>query len=110
MKWNPFSAERDEQLGRALREALDRGGQPEFVARVLGRLPMPRTSWDVLAGWGRPRIAAALLLAAALGWAVGWSRTRTDSATGTAYVESEVLGDPAPVGADELVSVVLREP
>ena len=63
---------RDEALGRLLREALGSGDDAAFAARVMAavaREPHDGT-WDVLAHWLRPGLAAALLLAALGGAAV----------------------------------------
>ncbi len=66
---SPFDHERDPVLGEALRQALDAGDATAFVTRVLVRAePAP---WEVLAGWARPGIAAALAAAMAAGFLVG---------------------------------------
>jgi hypothetical protein len=97
-----FDAEPDRELAELLREALTPAGQAEFVARVLARLPESRTLWDVLAGWARPGIAAAILLAAALGW---WLAPRIAvMATPTAV---QLLASDQPLDRDAMTSVVL---
>ncbi len=109
MTLNPFGEERDEPLGRLLREGLDPGDGPAFVRRVLAALPANRSSWEVLAAWARPRIAAALLLAALLGWALGLATQESDAGTATAagVVAGEVLGEPEIPAPDALVAVAL---
>jgi hypothetical protein len=109
MTGNPFGSERDEALGRLLREALDPGPPEAFVRRVLAALPAERSSWEVLAGWARPRIAAALLLAAALGWALGLATRERERETATAasVVAGEVLGESETPAPDVLVAVAL---
>ena len=97
-----FDAGQDRELGDALRELLTPGANAEFVARVLARLPAAGSSWDVLAGWARPGIAAALLLAAALGY---WLMPR-DAGT-SAPTAVEVLAADQPLDQDALTSVVL---
>jgi hypothetical protein len=66
-----FDHRPDPELGDRLREALTPGGEPEFVRRVLARLParMQETGWDILGAWARPGlVAAAVLLFLAGGW------------------------------------------
>lgn len=67
-RYSPFDSSHDRELGDRLREALTPGGDAGFVARVLSRLPERRTFWDVLESWARPGVAAAILVAALLGW------------------------------------------
>lgn len=63
-----FDDKRDEQLGAALRAYLDAPGTAEFASRVRAALPAsPVTSWDILAAWTRPILAAAAIVLAALG-------------------------------------------
>jgi len=97
---SPFDADRDLELGDALRELLTPGGNAEFVSRVLARLPATGSLWDVLAGWARPGIAAALLLAA-LGY---WLAPRDQSVGAPTAVE--VLAADQPLDQDALTSVV----
>lgn len=99
---SPFDAGPDRELGDLLRQALTPAGQVEFVSRVLARLPESRTLWDVLAGWARPGIAAAILLAAALGW---WLVPRV--ANSVAPSAAEVLAADQPLDRDAMTSVVL---
>lgn len=65
---NPFEQERDAALGTALREALTPADSASFTSRVLASLGARRNSWDVLASWARPGIAAAVLLVSLLGY------------------------------------------
>lgn len=99
---SPFDAEPDRELGNLLREALTPAGQVDFVSRVLARLPESRTLWEVLAGWARPGIAAAILLAAALGW---WLAPRV--ATRATPTAAQVLAADQPLDRDAMTSVVL---
>lgn len=66
-----FDSRRDLAIGRALRDALQPEGTDAFVAGVLTRVPDARTWWEVLGGWARPGLAAALLLAALGGFWLG---------------------------------------
>lgn len=97
---SPFDPGQDRELGERLRETLTPGGNAEFVARVLARLPVAGSFWDVLAGWARPGIAAAILLAAALGY---WLAPRE----GQSPTAAEVLAADQPLDRDAMASVVL---
>lgn len=97
---SPFDPGQDRELGDLLREALTPGGNAEFVSRVLARLPVAGSFWDVLAGWARPGIAAAILLAAALGY---WLTPRDNQIPSAA----EVLAADQPLDRDAMASVVL---
>src|SRR5438034_10640933 len=68
-----FDHRPDLVLGKALREALDPGDAPVFIARVLAHAEHVRVaSWDaVLARWARTGVAAALVVALAAGYVVG---------------------------------------
>src|SRR5205809_7785859 len=68
-----FDHRPDLVLGKALREALDPGDAPVFIARVLAHAEHVRVaSWDaVLARWARTGVAAALVVALAAGHFVG---------------------------------------
>jgi len=69
---SPFDHERDPVLGEALRQALDPGDPDAFVARVSAAAGSRQPAyWDVLAGWARPGIAAAVAAAMAAGFLVG---------------------------------------
>lgn len=70
----PFDHRPDPIVGSALRAFLTPADSAGFAARVLGaaaRTPVARTALDVLAGWARPGIAAAMLAAMALGFVLG---------------------------------------
>ena len=99
---SPFDSEQDRELGEALRVALTPESNHEFVSRVLARLPATRSSWEVLAGWARPGIAAALLFAAALGY---WLMPRDSG--GSAPTAADVLAVDQTLEQDALASVVL---
>jgi hypothetical protein len=89
MTHDPSDSERDEPLGRALRQALEPAGDAEaFTARVLARFERPRArAWDTLASWSRLGVvtAAAVALAAI---AVLSLRGRTDVSIATTLAAS----------------------
>lgn len=97
---SPFDPGPDRELGDLLREALTPAGHADFVSRVMGRLPAAGSYWDVLAGWARPGIAAAILLATALGY---WLAPR-ESAVPTA---AEVLAAGETPDREAMTSFVL---
>jgi len=73
-----FDHRPDPELGAALRRALDapRNDQSAFVARVMARYDQALTAatvptWEVLAGWARRGIAAALVAAVVGGFLLG---------------------------------------
>ncbi|HMJ59138.1 MAG TPA: hypothetical protein VK467_08370 [Gemmatimonadales bacterium] len=73
-----FDHRPDPELGGALRRALDppRNDQAGFVARVMARYDGALAAatvptWEVLAGWARRGIAAALVAAVAGGFLLG---------------------------------------
>jgi hypothetical protein len=103
MDEQPFRLERDPALGRELRALLDGGDPDAFAARVAGRLPMRDGLWQVLAGWARPGIAAALLLATALGY---WM-TREDTAAPGAASQAEMAATDRPLDSEVLMGVAL---
>ena len=69
---NDFGATHDETIGRLLREHYAPAAQDEFVVRVRAAIAAePATSWDVLARWARPGVAAAAGILLALGLLFG---------------------------------------
>jgi len=103
MTEHTFDSRPDPELGALLRAQLDARDHAAFAARVVGRLRRGTGSqWEVLAGWARPGIAAALFLAAALGyWIVLGNREPAASRP------TEVLAAEQPVDRDAVMSVVL---
>jgi hypothetical protein len=68
----PFDHRPDPVVGAALRQALATSDDAAFVARVVAAAARPiRSPVDVLAGWARPGIAAAVVAALLGGYAVG---------------------------------------
>jgi hypothetical protein len=73
-----FDHRPDRELGALLRDALTPGGESAFVGRVMTLVDEQEMAaaaevpwWQVLRGWARPGLAAALALAAgATLWAV----------------------------------------
>ena len=75
---SPFDDRPDRELGALLRDALTSGNESGFVGRVMTLVDEQEMAaaaelpwWQVLRGWVRPGLAAALVLAAgATLWAV----------------------------------------
>lgn len=101
MTMNPFEGERDAELGALLAEALTPTETASFTARLLAGLGTRRNSWDVLASWARPGIAAGLLLASLFGYWLVMSAAR-----GTP-VASEVIAVEQPIDGGRVMDVVL---
>src|SRR5437773_2608397 len=99
-----FDHRPDLVLGKALREALDPGDAPVFIARVLAHAEHVRVaSWDaVLARWARTGVAAALVMALAAGYFVGRA-----TATSPRPTVSDVLIAP-PAHRDSVRAIVQR--
>lgn len=102
---NPFSSERDAELGGLLRAHLEGADHAGFTARVRAQLagrPVggPEESlWDVLAAWARPGIAAGFLLATLAGAVLAMRAARDVDANQTVLAETPER--------DVLVGVVL---
>lgn len=69
---NPFDAKPDAELGHLLRECLEAPDPDAFAARVraaIGAEPRVASegSWEVLARWARPGLAAAAIVLLSLG-------------------------------------------
>src|SRR5205809_6817328 len=80
-----FDHRPDLVLGKALREALDPGDAPVFIARLLAHAEHVRVaSWDaVLARWARTGVAAALVVALAARYVVGRATVASPCPTGS---------------------------
>ncbi len=97
---SPFDHRPDPALGRLVREALTATADEAFVARVVAAAPLGAAEtgawWQVLTGWARPAMVAALLaVAAALGL---WLRGPSGAVErGVAGVDDPLwgAGDPA---------------
>lgn len=101
MMQNPFDGERDAELGARLADALNPAESASFTARVLASLGARSSSWDVLASWARPGIAAGLLLASLVGYAlVVAAANRTPAA-------SEIIAADQPLDGTPVMDVVL---
>jgi hypothetical protein len=105
---NPFDPERDPALGALLREALTGADQAGFLARVRASVALTRQerTFDVLARWLRPNVAAAAAIVL-LGVAAWWYREAKPGAGGTATVAELLVSDSVP--AQEILLAGLLE-
>lgn len=106
---NPFDPERDQALGALLREALSLRDDAGFLARVRASVALTRQerTFDVLARWLRPHVAAAaaiLMLGAALWWYEGGNGRAMG---GTATVAELLVSDSVP-GREVLLAGLLE--
>ncbi len=100
---DPFDSRPDPVLGARLRDCLDPADNAAFAARVRAKLPRGGGQWETLARWARPGIAAALMVAAALGyWVVLQEAQRAPAGEAT-----EIATGDQPTSSDGLMSVVL---
>lgn len=109
MSIESIGPERDAELGALLRAAFDDGADAAFAARVRGALVRERRegTWDVLAHWLRPGLAAAavILFAVLVGMQVSSLRDldqpdtladrllAAETTTGSDIVLSGLVGD-----------------
>jgi hypothetical protein len=109
MTMESIGPERDVELGALLRAAFDDGDDAAFAARVRGALVRERRegTWDVLAHWLRPGLAAAaaIIFAVLVGMQLAPLRVAdepesladrllaAETTTGSDIVLSGLLGD-----------------
>jgi hypothetical protein len=76
---SPFDHRRDAELGAMLLEVLTPTDDAAFVRGVLARAGASPTWWEVLDGWARPGLAAALVLVALAGFLLGRTVRSTEA-------------------------------
>lgn len=112
MTMSPFDNQRDENLGRLLREQLT-GPEPEaFLTRLRVAVAQAGTpgEWDVLAGWARPRMMALAIAAGLLVWLGAWfsvGRTSSDTGVMMASLPVHSVVNPQPPRTDEIMGALL---
>ena len=92
----PFDSRPDPVLGAALRAALAPRDSAAFVRRVVAAADRPAAPLDVLAGWSRLGIAAALLAALLAGAALGFDAGSADAASSNTDAAVIIAGTEAP--------------
>lgn len=110
---NPFDATPDALLGARLRAALDPDGGADTAAfatrvRLLLDPADQESGWDVLARWLRPGVAAAVLIAFALGAWLGRGRPEPVAASSSQPPEDVLASTTAPSGDLLLAAFVLE--
>ena len=115
MTLSPFDHQRDEELGRVLREQLT-GPAPEAFLRRL-RLAVAGAErgdqWDVLAGWARPRRIALAIAAGLLLWLGAWfegRRSVPDAGVMVASLPSHTVVSSQPPAVDEIMAALRERP
>jgi hypothetical protein len=106
-----FSAGRDEALGGLLRAHFASPDDAEFAVRMkaLATAAAEETAWRSVARWTLPGLAAAAILLAVLGAALGGplspatARTVANTAAGSLV---EMAGDSTPEGSVALLAVM----
>jgi len=113
---SPFNSGPDEALGRLLRDALEPAHHDAFVTRMAAavRAEARETTWDILAGWARPGIAAAAAIALTLAMWLAQSRAPDGGvATIADAVESSVptllLSGGADAGTDAVLAAMVGD-
>jgi hypothetical protein len=108
---SPFDAERDIELGAAMRDALEMPFGGAFVNRVRARLSQRRArSWDdELAGWFWQGLIAASLVTVLAGWGLQMLGSTDDIDTPTQTVASQLLEGSQPGVNVLLASLSTRE-
>jgi hypothetical protein len=94
---NPFDAKPDAELGHLLRECLEAPDPDAFAARVraaIGAEPRAERegSWEILARWARPGLAAAAIVLLSLGM---WLSGEAESVGATLADALQPAGAPA---------------
>lgn len=115
MNLSPFDNQRDEELGRLLREQLT-GPAPElFLGRMRVAVAAAErpSEWDVLADWARPRMMAFALAAALLLWIGAWfagSRGAADPGVMVASLPAHTVVSPQSPAVDEIMAALRERP
>ncbi len=105
---NPFDPERDAALGAMLREALTGADRAGFLTRVRMSVAQTRQerTFDVLARWLRPNVAAAAAIML-LGAALWWYQQVNAGPPGSATVAELLVADSVP-GREVLLAGLLE--
>ncbi len=115
MMQSPFNQERDEALGRLLREQLTGPAPEAFLHRMRGAVAgAPRANeWDVLADWARPRVMALAIAAGLLLWLGAWfegSQPAVDPGVMVASLPTHAVVSSQPPAVDEIMSALRERP
>ena len=111
MTQSPFDNQRDEELGRLLREQLS-GPEPEAFLRRL-RLAVAGAErgneWEQVSRWARPRVMAMAIAAGLLLWLGAWFSVDKASNEGQmmASLPAHTVVNQEPPRADEIMGALL---
>jgi len=118
---SPFDHRPDPELGALLREVLDQGGDDAFLDRVMAAVGRVEAgvpaAWQVLGGWARHGVAAALvgLAAATIWWASASTRNEAEPSLEEVFLASaETVAPPfltattAPPSFDQVLASSLE--
>lgn len=113
MTQSPFDNQRDEELGRLLREQLTGTAPQAFLGRL--RLAVAgaerATEWDAVSEWARPRRIALAIAAGLLLWLGAWFSKNTpanDAGLMVASLPAHSVVNPQPPRADEIMGALLE--
>lgn len=115
MMQTPFNPERDEELGRVLREQLSGPAPEAFLRRMRSAVAeVPRASeWDVLADWARPRAMALAIAAGLLLWLGAWfegNQPAADPGLMVASLPTHAVVSSQPPAVDEIMTALRERP
>jgi hypothetical protein len=114
MTLSPFDNQRDEELGRLLREQLTGPAPEAFLRRLrLAVAGAPVDPWEVLAGWARPRLIALAIAAGLLLWLGAWfegARSVPDAGVMVASLPSHTVVSSQPPAVDEIMAALRERP
>lgn len=110
---SPFSGSPDPRITEALRDYFEGPDPTGLVARLEGTLsrlpPRDNTSWEVLAGWARPRVLAAAMAAAFLLGVALWQNWWKHEDSTSTPISVAILEAPRPVEVNPVMHTVLEE-
>jgi len=115
MTQSQFNHERDDELGRMLREQLTGPAPEAFLHRMRSAVAgVPRANeWDVLGDWARPRVMALAIAAGLLLWLGAWfegSQPAVDPGQMVASLPTHAVVSAQPPAVDEIMSALRERP
>ena len=113
MTQSPFDNQRDEVLGRLLREQLTGPAPEAFLGRMRTAVAAAErpSEWDILAGWARPRVMALAIAAALLLWFGTWFQGQRDAEPALAgALPSHAVVSAQPPAADDIMMALRERP
>lgn len=113
MTLSPFDHQRDEELGRLLREQLSGPAPEAFLRRMrLAVAGAGRTNeWETVSRWARPRTMAVAIAAGLLLWLGAWfslNQPASEPGTLVASLPAHSVVNPQPPRADQIMGAMLE--